>query len=282
MQTRKFGIAILVLVGLIAATFVIAEMKNGLNAGNAEAAPLSGDILYVGGSGPNNYTSIQDAIDDAGDGDTIFVYNGTYYENVIINKTINLIGEDKNTTIIDGGGSGNVVYISANEVNISGFTIRNGGSSYRDKSAGIKVFRSNFSIFSNNNLYNNGIGIYLYKSSHDIIYKNNISSNKYEGITLRWCNSCFIYGNTVRNGTFGVCLYGSYFNRVSHNNLIGNEENMHIYYWGRWPLFWTNRLTGNYWDNWIGFIPKPIIAFFYPLYPLIQFDWLPLPRPYRA
>jgi len=37
-------------------------------------------ILYVGGNGPNNYTKIQDAIDDARDGDTVFVFNGTYFE----------------------------------------------------------------------------------------------------------------------------------------------------------------------------------------------------------
>jgi len=79
----------------------------------------------------------------------------------------------------------------------------------------------------------------------------------------------------------GICLYGSYFNIVTHNNLIDNEENMHVYYWARWPLFWTNRLSRNYWDNWIGMIPKPIIAFFYPLYPIIQFDWMPLIKPYN-
>jgi pectin methylesterase-like acyl-CoA thioesterase len=63
-----------------------------------------GNTLYVGGSGFGNYTKIQDAIDNASEGDTIFVHNGIYNENITIIKTINLIGEDKNTTIINGSG----------------------------------------------------------------------------------------------------------------------------------------------------------------------------------
>ena len=81
-----------------------------------------GDTLYVGGSGPNNYTKIQDAINDSSDGDTVIVYNGTYYENVVVDKSISLIGEDRDTTIIDGNESGNVIEISANHVNILCFT----------------------------------------------------------------------------------------------------------------------------------------------------------------
>ena len=53
------------------------------------------NILYVGGSGPNNYTSIQQAIDAAHNGDTIFVYSGVYYEHVRIYKSINLMGENE-------------------------------------------------------------------------------------------------------------------------------------------------------------------------------------------
>ena len=110
---------------IVIAGFIIAEIKNDI--GKAEAQPTGGNILYVGGSGANNYTKIQDAINAASNGDTIFVYSGTYYENVVINKSINLIGEDKNTTIIDGNGIGNVVYITANNVNLSGFSIINSG-----------------------------------------------------------------------------------------------------------------------------------------------------------
>ena len=91
--------------GIVTAGVVAINIKNGFDTSNVEAqpAPTGGNTLYVGGSGPNNYTSIQDAIDNASDGDTIYVYSGIYYENVVINKRINLIGEDRNGTIIDGG-----------------------------------------------------------------------------------------------------------------------------------------------------------------------------------
>ncbi|HEC75756.1 MAG TPA: hypothetical protein ENI33_00660, partial [Thermoplasmatales archaeon] len=113
--------------------------------------------LYVGGTGAGNYSKIQYAIDNASDGDTIFVYNGTYYENVVINKSISLIGEDKNTTIIDGNNSGDVVYVGADGVNISDFTIRNSNSSY----AGIRVCSEYNTIFKCS-VSDNYYGIWLY------------------------------------------------------------------------------------------------------------------------
>ena len=62
-----------------------------------------GNWLYVGGSGPGNYTRIQDAIDNACDGDTVFVYDDSspYYEKIFIDKSIHVLGENKNTTVID-------------------------------------------------------------------------------------------------------------------------------------------------------------------------------------
>ena len=62
-------------------------------------ANVKAATLYVGGGGPGNYTTIQIALDAASAGDTVFVYNGTYYENLVIKKNIALIGENKNTTI---------------------------------------------------------------------------------------------------------------------------------------------------------------------------------------
>ena len=65
-------------------------------------------------------------MDAAQPGDTVFVFAGVYYEEVVINKTISLTGENKNNTIIDSGGSGDVIKVAANWVNITGINITNG------------------------------------------------------------------------------------------------------------------------------------------------------------
>ena len=91
---------------------------------------LNGDILYVGGSGPGNYSSITSAINAARDGDTIFVYSGTYRDGLDINKEIDVIGENKNTTIIDTWSiSRPSAKVGSNNVKISGFTMQHTSSS---------------------------------------------------------------------------------------------------------------------------------------------------------
>jgi len=86
-----------------------------------------GDWLYVGGSGPGNYTRIQDAIDNASDGDTVFVYSGIYpAEWITIDKALILIGENKNTTILDGQSSDNMILlVESSDVTIREFTLKN-------------------------------------------------------------------------------------------------------------------------------------------------------------
>ena len=79
---------------------------------------------------PDDYSTIQEAINNAVDGDTVFVKTGTYYEHIIVNRTVTLVGEDASTTIIDGSDTGHVVYIVQDNVNITGFTVRNSGHTH--------------------------------------------------------------------------------------------------------------------------------------------------------
>ena len=91
--------------------------------------------VYPGASGANNYTTIQAAIDNATAGDTIRVWAGTYNENVVVNKTVTLIGNGTTDSIINGSQTSNVILITADWINISGFTIR--GSGFNPNDAGI-------------------------------------------------------------------------------------------------------------------------------------------------
>ncbi|MCK4613171.1 MAG: right-handed parallel beta-helix repeat-containing protein, partial [Thermoplasmata archaeon] len=108
------------------------------------------------GSREHPFNKIQDAIDAAEEGGTIYVWKGVYYENVVVNKTVNLVGNGSADTKIYGGGNGDVVVITADKVIISGFRVTNSGTIPGD--AGIKVTSNNNTISSNNCSYNrNGI-----------------------------------------------------------------------------------------------------------------------------
>ena len=173
-----------------------------------------GNILYVGGSGPGNYTTIQGAIDNASDGDTVFVYaySSPYYENVVIDKSINLIGEDRNTTVIDGGGYGIVVNIPADGATVSGFTIRKG-------SVGIFIWSNSNTITGNTITSNKADGIYLSHSKLNTITNNIISNNK-RGILILESDFNIITGNTISNNHDCILLYYSSSNIISDNSFF--------------------------------------------------------------
>ncbi|RLF52016.1 MAG: hypothetical protein DRN11_01805 [Thermoplasmata archaeon] len=179
----------------------------------------NGRTLYVGGTGPDNYTCVQDAIDAANDGDTIFVYSGTYYENIVINKSINLIGENKETTIIDGEKKGNVIYVCGNGVHISNFTIQHGGGGW--PGAGIFIYSSD-NVISNNIIRNNGKGIIIMDlvSKHNKICKNTVVNNTETGIDLFNADGNIIKENNVlRNGGDGIAIADAGFNIIEKNVL---------------------------------------------------------------
>jgi len=196
-----------------------------------ERTPIStslGDTLYVGGSGPGNYSTIQEAIDDASDGDTVFVYaySSPYYENVIVDKSIKLIGEDRETTIINGSENGNVVNISSDSVKIEGFTIQRS----RWLRAGIKLDESNYVTISNNIIIDNGWGIWLKNSHFNKVIGNTVTKNIFLGIMSdHSANGNIIKDNDiVYNGKYnysstGIGLGISSNNQILNNNISNND-----------------------------------------------------------
>ena len=114
------------------------------------------NMSYVGGDGFGNYSYIQDAINDSENGTIIYVYNGVYYENLLINKSINMTGEDKYHTIINGKEFGTVITLIANNVSVNGFTIKNSSLEYTEcLVSGLKIY-SSYNVISNNIISNAG------------------------------------------------------------------------------------------------------------------------------
>lgn len=207
-------ISVMILVLLSSMTIATSE--------NINLSATSSNILYVGGTGPGNYTSIQDAIDNASNGDTIFVYNGTYYESLFINKSISLIGENKQETIIVGNGS-SITINNAYFVNISKFTIKNEGTF---PSYGISI--SNNSIMtniSNNNFIDNSAGIAIEYGCDNCNIVNNYFSSNLVGIVIGSGHN-HISNNVFSDG--GIIVSNSVHSNVVENNTINEKPLVYL------------------------------------------------------
>jgi parallel beta-helix repeat protein len=204
-------------------------------------------VLHVGDG--MNYTTIQDAVTTASSGTVIVVHAGNYTENVeIFRPSITLIGEGMDLVTVEAAdATGNVFYVTADYVNISGFTVT--GATGGSWGTGIRIGRmSDHCNISCNNVSGNKYGIIMESTNHYTTIKNNIvRSNTGRGISLQYqsthntiagneitYNGDGIYldrstGNNItcnlvqNNSASGIHLYrGSTGNVIEHNNIIEN------------------------------------------------------------
>ena len=233
-----------------------------------------GKTLYVGGNETGNYTTIQSAVDNASDGDTVFVYSGTYYENVgIVKKTVSLVGQERDTTIIDAQKKRCALSVNnSQKVEIKGFTFQQG-------QFGIEIWLCNNNIISDNKISNNGCGISISGSDNNIIADNVVNYNSGHGINI---NSIFgkissdkndIFSNLIKENQVGVFVTVSSDNNINRNNFYNNSRDAFF------DFSQSTNWNENYWNRPRVF-PKPIFGYIILMIPWVEFDWHPAKEPY--
>jgi len=183
--------------------------------------PLSNaepDIIYV----PDEYQTIQAAINNANEGDTIIVRSGTYYEDILVEKRLTIQGEDRETTTIVGGGYWSVVEIYVGKVKFSGFTVTNGEH-------GVYLDHSDYSTISDVTVFNcKTNGIYGYISRAQII--NCTSHENHDGIHFDFSDfasviDCISYNNSDD----GISLFDSDYVQILNCYLYDNDDGLALY-----------------------------------------------------
>ncbi|MBT0160859.1 hypothetical protein G4O51_12840 [Candidatus Bathyarchaeota archaeon A05DMB-2] len=215
----------------------------------------------VDDDGPADFHTIQEAINAANPGDTIYVKAGTYYENVLVNKTVLLIGENRENTFIDGGGNDTVLKVTVNDVTISNFTIQHSGGEWADSGIDLSYSANSHIVDNNilnnyfgiglgynntltqNNVFNNQWGIREYGGGNHVLIGNNVYSN-HEGIYLYESGNTILIRNNVFGNDFGITLEYSEGSNITSNNLHSNGGGIYIG-WSSNSYLLNNTISNN-------------------------------------
>jgi parallel beta-helix repeat protein len=243
---------------MIIAVCILCTIFTGMILMEPQVKSAAHSTLYVGGTGPGNSTSIQKAINSASPGDVVFVYSGVYTEQLIISSPlVTLRGEERDSTIIDGGARGNVINVTGERVFIRDVTIRNSKINVTNASrvyAGIYL-TSTSSRISHCSITQCHIGIIFDGASLSHIGEDCILSENAGGIDFYETDNSSIMNCTItaNNPFYGLslqhsdhniiagCLFSSHeeapavplgessFNIIFDNTFQDNFEGIHLY-----------------------------------------------------
>jgi parallel beta-helix repeat protein len=202
---------------------------------------------------PDDYSTIQEAVEYAAEGDTVFVKNGVYpvddNTTLVISKTLSLIGEDPKNTVILGAFSmypenDVAIRVAAPDVTLSGFTIKDCPVAIAIANYYAEPYPSGCRIV-NNNIVNNSEGIRPQRNDV-FISGNNITGNK-AGITGSSTENVFITENNITdNHYFGINIGMSRNVTICGNNISGNGGGINLIYYGPYDVY-GNNITKNDW-----------------------------------
>ena len=277
MKFKKF------LATFLPSLLLLAFITYTINFPNAEAKVT---LIVDDDGGSGVYTRIQDAINAANPGDTISVKKGIY-SSFIVGKSLLIKGEDRNATIVDGEGSGIIVFVTANDVRIQGFTIKNGTTGiyaygvsnlsivdniitkhneamlirfsnhvYVEQNSisncadrGVLITNSQNFVVRKNEAYQNVYGLNANGSAYGLIVGNKVYENGLYGIGVLNSTNCVVFGNTVTKNPTGISVEEESANvLVYDNNLINNF----MQGYDDKTNNWDNGIEGNYWRDYVG------------------------------
>ncbi len=225
---------------------------------------------------PADYPTITSALAHASEGDTINVQPGIYEENLQVNKTVTLQGENRDTTIIIGEGNVDrgarpVVALAANNAQISGFTIQSENySSSNIYAMGIYVQADNCKIVDNT-IKDCYVGIFSSAQAHLTVMDNNSIDSLKDGMRFYGAAAYTIQGNIIQNNAVSGLAIQGYQNIVENNTFTGNTRaiglgSSYSIVYGNWMLQNTesgiylagsqniiasNQIEGNKWSIYI-------------------------------
>ncbi|MEM2105275.1 MAG: hypothetical protein QXV21_02235 [Candidatus Bathyarchaeia archaeon] len=200
---------------------------------------------------PTDYPNITYALINCADGDTIIVEPGIYYESLIqVNKTVHIVGVNRENTVIDGGGTTAFIFkINVGNVVIENFTCRNTDLFYLDVAA-IRVYNVTNVTIRDMIFTNVYVGVQLIRSNFTNLMFNQFLNTKYCGINIKTvsCNSS-LFGNTFENITAVVISdVDSQFTKIYHNNFVNATlpfPSTTVFFDDGYPS------GGNYWSDYV-------------------------------
>jgi parallel beta-helix repeat protein len=177
------------------------------------------------------YLTIREAINaqETLNGHTILATKGIYYEHLVLNKSVKLLGENQTTTVLDGGGLGTVLQIVSDNVTVTGFTIQKSGSGYPPygNDCGMLLDHCRGANVSHNIMSDNRIGLYLFFSDGNALENNLVCSNREDGVWLWYSGSNVLKNNRIWNNSYNFGVFGSdfsdYDNAIDSSNIVDDK-----------------------------------------------------------
>jgi parallel beta-helix repeat protein len=169
-----------------------------------------------------SYAGIQEAVNavETLNGHTLQVGAGVFREHVTVNKSLSLVGEGRDVTIVDGGGGGFVVFVQADDVEVRGFSIRNGTILlWLNSSDGSRVF--------DNSLSGGPYGLRLYHSRDTLVVGNRVSGCRYFGVELYSSGNSTLRDNALSDNVYNFGVDGrslpDFLNDVDVSNTVNGK-----------------------------------------------------------